>query len=99
MANKNPSYRFPAGNNANPGGRPKKDFDLRDKCQDLTPAMLDQIVRIANDESEKTANRIECCKFIVAYGHGKPMQKQELSGPDNMPLIPKLLVTVRDKPE
>jgi hypothetical protein len=99
MGYKTPTYKFPKGVSGNPLGRPKKDFDLKEKCQELTPSMLQTIISIANDQEQKTADRIECCKFIVAYGHGRPMQKQELTGVDNSPLIPKLLVTVRDKPE
>jgi hypothetical protein len=64
--------------NANPGGRPKKNKDLVTRCQDLTEKVLDNLEEIV--EQGKPLERIKAGEIILAYGHGKPTQRTELTG-------------------
>lgn len=81
---------FPKGKTGNPAGRPKQDFDLVTRCRELTPAIIERYGAMgarATNGAEVLAGKI-----VVEYGHDKPRQRHEVTGPDGTPLNPARVV-------
>ncbi len=72
---------FPKGVSPNPGGRPKIVRELLDLARASVPDAFAFARKVLLDEKEQTRNRLECAKFLVAYGLGAP-KKQEDDGGD-----------------
>lgn len=72
---------FPAGNSANPGGRPKRteeEFKLIDACKTKSPRALEVMSEIMeHGESEKT--RLAAAIAIIERAYGKPKQEQDIN--------------------
>jgi len=76
---------FTPGNQAAVGhGRPKKDFDLVTRCQELTPDIIEHYG--ARGAVAETGADVEMGKVVVAYGHGRPKATHEHTGPGGGPI-------------
>ena len=71
--NRDASGRFGPGNNANPGGRPKKIAELSQAVRDkIEPAKLaDLWWEIATDPERKDSDRLEASRLLADRGWGK----------------------------
>lgn len=67
-----PGGKFLKGFSANPGHKLKRISELHKWAQDETPASFELIKRVRDDVGEDAKLRVECAKFIVAYGLGLP---------------------------
>lgn len=87
---------FEPGNQAAVGhGRPKKDFDLVTRCQDLSEDIIEHYgLRGARAE---TGAEVEMGKVVVAYGYGKPRARHEHSGPGGGPIQVEAVQTTEQK--
>jgi hypothetical protein len=76
----------------NPKGRPKKEFDLVTRCRELTPPIIERYAKLGR--AAQTAAHVLAGRVVIEYGHDKPRQRTELTGPDGAPLVPGSMVTV-----
>ncbi len=76
----------------NPKGRPKKDFDLVTRCRELTGPIIEHYGRLGR--RARTGAEVLAGKVVIEYGHDKPRQRTELTGPNGAPLVPGSMVTV-----
>lgn len=63
------AYR--GGPSLNPGGRPKSNAALRQKCRDLTDELVERLRMLARAADSDTAS-VSTIKLLLAYGHGAP---------------------------
>lgn len=81
---------FQKGQSGNPGGKPGKarqQLDaLLDECFPL--AKRKKLVKLLVDDatSDDYERRKEARPLLMAYTFGKPIERQEISGPDGEPL-------------
>jgi len=79
----------------NPKGRPKKDFDLVTRCRELTPDIIERYAEMG--ARAKTGPEVLAGKIVIEYGHDKPRQRTELTGPNGAPLaVPVVMVVPND---
>lgn len=104
--------RFGAGNNANPGGRPKALENLRQRALDIvTSKVVDaweaelelktRIVGHTKDgepihDEQRGKDWVKCSELLAAYGAGKPVQQVEHVGDESRPVR---LVLVGKEPQ
>jgi hypothetical protein len=77
MANPHPTYKFPKGNRANPGGRPKDNPELIAACCAHTEEAIQVLVEWMRKD-DKAA--ITAANAILDRGWSKPAQQLEHSG-------------------
>lgn len=81
---------FVKGQSGNPGGKPGKARQqleaLLDECFPL--AKRKKLVKLLVDDatSDDYEKRKEARPLLMAYTFGKPIERQEVSGPDGEPL-------------
>jgi hypothetical protein len=72
-AKRDASGRFGAGNNANPGGRPRKVAEVQDYAACFTFESVDQLVRIMR-KSRSDKERRQAAVAILDRACGRPAQ-------------------------
>lgn len=77
---------FPRGNNANPGGRPRKDARFTKLAKGYALEGLKLAASIARDKSEKTCDRLEAIRIVQERAYGRPVAA--VANPDGTNLIP-----------
>lgn len=87
---------FEPGNQAAVGhGRPKKDWDIVTRCQDLSADIIEHYgLRGARAE---TGAEVEMGKVVVAYGFGKPHARHEHTGVGGGPIQIEAVRTTEQK--
>jgi hypothetical protein len=65
---------FKPGQSGNPGGRPKKAYDIQALAQALTDQALDALVAALECPGE----RVQAAKVILERGYGKPLQPVDM---------------------
>jgi hypothetical protein len=70
--------QFSKGASGNPSGRPKKDFDLVTRCQELTPDIIERYAEMGA-RAKSTAD-VAAGRVVIEYGYDKPRQRHELTG-------------------
>lgn len=83
--NRDKAGRFTSGKSGNPGGRPKKVVEIVAACREMSPSALSALETIL--KRGKAVDKIRAAEIIFAYGYGKPLQKQEISGPGGGALV------------
>lgn len=83
----NPNSLKNLRSDANPGGRPKKIFELKELCLSKLPDVFDVISRIAADPDARPADRLAACKIITEYAVGKPPQTMDVNLSGGVTLI------------
>lgn len=77
---------FPAGNNLNPGGRPKTDARVKAALERLTPTAVTVLKRLLTDPQTPRRVRAQVAMYVVDRRIGKPTMA--VSGADGQPLFP-----------
>lgn len=75
--------RFAKGNCANPKGRPKQLRELRTKCREFSEEILETLIGIVRDPTERAGDRIKAGGLVLAYGYGNPSQPIEFPKDDD----------------
>lgn len=70
--------QFQLGNNANPGGRPKRLADLAAKIAEMDDAHRQRLEEIA--AQGKHVDSVAAIKLLWAYAHGHPAQHVTADG-------------------
>lgn len=88
----NPSWYGHGDKQPNPFGRPRlteqqaKDSKaFREACRERSPQALEIIEGLALS-ADRDSVRLSATEVILAYGHGRPIQPNTLSGPDGGPI-------------
>lgn len=68
----------------NPGGRPKEDAALRQRCRDAVDAKV--VERWIVEVEQSGPDWVKCSELLAHYGYGKPTDRHEVSGSDGQPL-------------
>ena len=61
---------FVKGQSGNPYGRPKDIYQLSEYARSRVPEVIDKLMDIINDPSERLMGRIEAAKIIMDRGMG-----------------------------
>lgn len=75
------STSFKPGQTGNPGGRPKKDPELKDKAD----VALGRLWEIAEDEKTKARDKADIYKWIYEQAYGKATQR--VAGAEDEPPV------------
>lgn len=75
---------FLPGNNANPLGRPKKDFDLVTRCRELTADIIEHYATLGR--TARSGYAVRAGEIVLHYGNDKPRSRAEVTGKDGGPL-------------
>ena len=70
-------HRFPKGVSGNPGGRPKKNPEVKEFCKNQSLEMAQNLYNIARDESTKVSDVIAIARLFLEYGVGKPANEYD----------------------
>jgi len=81
---------FSKGETGNPAGRPKKNFDLVTRCRELTPDIIERYAKMG--ALARSGADVMAGKIVIEYGHDKPRQRHELTGPNGAALNPARVV-------
>ena len=73
---------FQKGLSGNPGGRPRASYDVAALARQHTEDALAALYAALKDPR----TRVAAAQALLDRGYGKPLQKQELSGPDGAPI-------------
>ena len=88
------------GQSGNPGGRPKRDREIRELAREYTEDALNALVHIAK-HGQSEAARVSAATSVLAFGWGRPAM--QITGRDGGPivhaheLIPQDLSTLSDR--
>jgi Family of unknown function (DUF5681) len=75
--NRDGAGRWPEGTSGNPGGRPKGLARyVRELVGDDGQRIADFMVRVLEDERERTETRMQAATWLADRGFGKPTQPQ-----------------------
>lgn len=83
-----PKSAFKPGQSGNPNGRPKKtqeEYDLEAACKEKAPAAI-KVIEALMYGADKDSVKLAAATFIIERGHGKAVQKSELTGKDGAPI-------------
>lgn len=61
------------------GGRPKRRYELKVKCKELTPAIIKRLAKIIHSDEERARDQIAACNTVLAYGWGKAHQSVDVT--------------------
>jgi hypothetical protein len=61
---------FLKGQSGNPGGRPKSNYSMQERCR----ALDDQSIAALEKALENPRERVAAASILLAYGHGRPLQ-------------------------
>lgn len=75
--------RFQKGVSGNPTGRPCLPQEIKDMAQAAAPAAFRKLISLTDHENPIVAMR--ACEIVMDRGYGKPVQAQEISGPNGGP--------------
>lgn len=78
------SGQFAPGTSGNKGGRPKIPDALKAKLTALEPKAWQALEDIIEDPIHK--DREKAAEYVINRIHGKPLQKEEVSGPEGGPV-------------
>lgn len=70
---------FQKGQSGNPGGRQKLPYDLKVRCRDLTPEMVDVWAKVARDEAAPAKARVDAASAIVERAYGRAPQTLDVT--------------------
>jgi hypothetical protein len=73
---------FQKGVSGNPGGRPAASYDIATLARQYAPEALQALHDALNDPRLK----VQAAQVLLDRGFGRPLQRQELSGPDGAPI-------------
>ena len=71
-------HRFPKGVSGNPGGRPKKNPEVKEFCKNQSLEMAQNLYNIARDENTKISDVIAIARLFLEYGIGKPANEYDM---------------------
>lgn len=77
-----PGRPFQKGVSGNPGGRPPGAHAFAELCRAKTPQALDALEKALKEPRE----RVAAAQVLLAYAHGKPIQRNEHTGADGGPI-------------
>lgn len=77
-----PHSAWKPGQSGNPGGRPPTDHAFKELCRQKTPKALAALEKALGEPRE----RVAAAQVILAYAHGKPIQRNEHTGADGGPI-------------
>lgn len=60
--------RFMKGASGNPGGRPKKAEEVRELAKNVSMKAMQTVIKIMNDEDQKTADRLAAARVVLSAG-------------------------------
>jgi hypothetical protein len=80
------STSFKAGQSGNPNGRPsKRRQELNELLESVyTPTRQKKVIEKLITDAE--SGNHDARTLLLAYAYGKPIERQEVSGPDGTPL-------------
>lgn len=78
--NRDSDGRFLPGKSGNPGGRPKKLMEVVELARQHTPAAIQTLGQIMQDEDAPPAARVSASQTLLDRGWGKATVPLELSG-------------------
>lgn len=70
-------HRFPKGVSGNPGGRPKKNPEVKEFCKSQSIEMVRKLYSLVQDESTKVSDVISIARLFLEYGIGKPSAEND----------------------
>jgi len=82
--------KWAKGVSGNPGGRSKGEGDIRALAQKHTPAAINRLVKIVNDDKVSPSAQVAASVALLDRGWGRPAQTINanfLSGNDRMPSL------------
>ena len=68
VAPRTPNGTFQKGASGNPGGRPKKAEEVRELAKDMSMKAMATVIKIMNDDEQKTADRLAAARVILSAG-------------------------------
>ena len=77
-----PGRPFQKGVSGNPSGRPAVARDIQELCREKTP----EAVAALMEALQKPGERVRAAEVLIAYGYGRPVQRQEHTGKDGGPI-------------
>lgn len=99
----NPSWYGHGDKKPNPFGRPRlteqqaKDSKaFREACRERSPHALEIIEQLAV-MADRDSVRLSSAEVILAYGHGRPTQSTEVSGPGGGPITSQNLPLTKEQ--
>lgn len=99
----NPSWYGHGSKQPNPFGRPKLTAQqaqdskaFREACRERSPHALEVIEGLA-ERADRDSVRLSASEVILAYGHGRPIQTNEVSGPNGGPMISQNLPLTKEQ--
>ena len=86
--------RFKKGVSGNPGGRPPGAQAFQELCREKSPKALAALEAAL----ERPNERVAAAQVLLAYAHGKPIQRQEHTGAEGGPIQTEAHNTVETRP-
>ena len=82
---KSAGKQWQPGQSGNPSGRAPIAREFQERCRNFMDAEgWAELERMA--KSRKSEHHMRALELVTAYAVGKPMQRQEVSGPDGRPI-------------
>ena len=88
------------GQSGNPTGRPKAGKAVSELARKHTVRSINRLARLVSRGAEASA--VQAAQVLLAYGWGRPVQRDELSGPNGGPLaldLSALMLSLRGRRE
>lgn len=78
-----PNGQFIKGVSGNPGGRPASQRELIERCRRKGTAMLEVLIRLAEDPLVDAPVQMRCAQVVLEMGFGKPVPMNQMTDGDD----------------
>lgn len=78
------------------GSRNKRSLPIEMLMAPMEPGALHRLRQIINDPKEDTGKVLSAIGMLLAYRHGRPVDRREVSGPGGAPIASAAVVETRD---